>query len=190
MQNGGTSFCVIKKNIFDDEDEFDPTSVGFGFVWHDVGLNSSNTVEIDSASNRYRYNPVFIESFCNKYSPMGNVISGMVGGHEHYFAKNIAGAKKNELTPAVGYVKVAQTICGTEVKTDLIRTQYEDGVNEDGVSFFSGSGSSFRCFSIVKFISAPTEEIAYKPTYLIISRCIAMNMSYHVLWNYRVVECS
>ena len=195
MKNGGKCFCIIDQNIFGYEDLVDIPLTGYGFVWHDIGLNNSTIVEIDPKANRYKYRSDFIKSFCKKYSSETNLISGIVGGHEHYLAKYIHLAYKDpseftledfrgELTSAVAYIKVEDKSGSEEVKKGLIDAQYEEGV-----CFSNGAESGYsKCFTMVKFVSAPIDNVAYKPTYLIISRCIAENLGSHVFWNYKVTE--
>ena len=197
MRDGGKRFCIIEQNIFGCEDLVDIPFTGYGFVWHDIGLKNSSRVEIDSSSNRYSYKPDFIKSFCKKYSSETNLISGIVGGHEHFLAKYIHLSDKNpseftqkdfrgEFTSAVAYIKVADKADSVEVKTGLIDSQYEEGV-----CFSNGAESGYsKCFTMVKFVSAPIDNVAYKPTYLVISRCIAENLGGNVFWNYNVAECS
>jgi len=197
MKDGGKRFCTIEQNIFGCEDLVDIPFTGYGFVWHDIGLKNSSRVEIDSLSNRYSYKPDFIKSFCKKYSSETNLISGIVGGHEHFLAKYIHLSDKNpseftqkdfrgEFTSAVAYIKVADKADSVEVTTGLVDAQYEEGV-----CFTNGAESGYsKCFSMVKFVSVPIDGVAYKPTYLVISRCIAENLGRKVFWNYKVVECS
>ncbi len=196
MKNRGTRFCTIEQNIFGCEDLVDIPLTAYGFVWHDIGLKNSSRVEIDSSSNRYRYKPDFIKYFCKKYSSGTNLISGMVGGHEHYLAKYIHLADKDpslftqydfrgELTPSVAYIKVIDKGDSAEIKSGLIDAKYEAGV-----CFTNGLESDYlNCFSMVKFVSAPIDCLAYKPTYLVVSRCTAENFGEHVFWNYKVIEC-
>ncbi|MFH1254687.1 MAG: metallophosphoesterase, partial [bacterium] len=197
MKHEGKCFCLIKQNIFGCEDLVDIPLIGYGFIWHDIGLKNSETVEFDVRSNRYSYKPDFIKSFCKKYSSGTDLISGMVGGHEHYLAKYIHLADKDTcaftqedfrgaMTPAVAYIKVADKSGSAEIKTGLVDARYAEGVcfTNDAESGYS------KCFTMVKFVSAPIDDVAYRPTYLVISRCVAESLGGHVFWNYKVVECS
>lgn len=179
MRNGGKCFGIIEQSI-EDKAFPDVPLVGFGFIWHDIGIKNSSSVELDSKSNRYKYKPELIRAFCKKYSSNENVISGMVGGHDHHFAMRVDKSLYDKFS-AVGYVKVFGDVERVQVQTGIIDAQYTEGN-----CFVTGSDlENARCFSMVKFVSAPMDGVAYKPTYMVISRCVLRNMDF---WNYKVVE--
>ena len=182
MKNGGKCFCIIEQNIFGCEDALDIPFDGYGFVWHDIGLKNSSSLEIDPRSNRHKYAPVFIKSFCRKYSNKWNVISGIVGGHDHYFAKHIYFIDRDfstlrqedfsrEFTSAVGYINVTDNT--------------DKGTMKVTMGLGSAKAGEERCFTMVKFASAPVARIAYEPTSLVIRREVATD---RMVWTYKVVE--
>lgn len=184
MSKGGTCFCAIRQNIFGGDDLLDSTPLGHGFVWHDVGVEHSSTIEKDDLG-RYKYDPVFIDSFCKRCSSEKNVISGMVGGHEHNFTEIVRCKNSGKKRSSAGFVKVVSypsSVC------------VEDGLLGDGenclVDKVALCRRSLDCFTIVKVISSPLDRYVYKPTYLIISRSAVSTNSADATWIYKVVECN
>jgi hypothetical protein len=179
-EDAGSRMCIIKENITPDElimlfkdstaifdMQIKCEDIRYGFWWNDLGIENTETVQIGEAY-RLQYKSSFVANFCKKYCSNSSIISGMVGGHQHDFAKIIAanlGIDRNEISSAVGYTlinheKTYQTQMGLIEKTDI---------------------SFPNCFSFVKFVSSPG-IFAYRPTYLIVSK------NENAPWSYRAVE--